>query len=349
MLKANLVTFKDEAPLTVNFNDRGLALPTQRKFKDTGQMLAPATIAVVGVMEYKAKDCGAMFNDRDPESMVRIATTEAELFAKDSIESYRACPITIGHPADDVSSDNLKELIHGQLDSTPFKDEDGEHLSANIVLNDNEAIDLVQTGTSELSSGHACELVLADEDADYDAYKTNIRANHVAIVARGRAKTARIADEAPVILTDELEAKIVTLTDEADQLKAKLDVANESIVGLKDQLATATAPEAIQKLVDARVELVTSAARFVDTDVSKLTSSEIKVLVLKDALGKDYEGKSDAYLDMRYEILLEDGTEAEDDTSITQALKDAANNSVNAQPKDEPSPRERMMNRHTSK
>lgn len=341
------VTLSDSADVAVKMRDRTLELPTQRKFKDSGQMIAPATIARVGIQEYRAGECGALFKDRDPMSIVKIMTEEAELFDEATIESYRAAPITIDHPADDVSVENSGELQKGHLEGMPFRDEDGVHLSATIVLDDAEAIDLVQDGMTQVSCGHSCDLVLCDS-GEYDAKKTNIRGNHVALVKRGRAKTATIADKATV----DNEPKTYT-QEEMDEVSVKLDVANNKIQTLQDALTVAEekaknlrfSDSDFEAKVKERVELLTTASTLTDKDLSGMSETEVKRTVLVDCLGVDLSGKTDSYIAMRYEAMLEEGVEQE--TSLTKALRDHAKVSIEDSQKVTETPRERMIKRHT--
>ena len=327
----NRVMFNDEDTIDpIRLSDMNLDLPTQRKFKDTGQMIAPATIARVGIMEYRAKECGAMFADRDPESIVKIMTTEEDLFDADSLESYRSAPITIGHPAEDVSEDNIKELMKGSLEGLPFADEDKLHLASTIVLNDSEAIDIVESGVCHLSSGHTCTLVLADEDAEYDAKKTNIKANHVAIVRKGRAKSAVIADEDKD--KDKKEEEEVKTYDQdfVDSLQAKLDASDEKVVALTQKLEDAEKDyqEKLDGQVKDRVKFLTTAAQFTDEDLSGMSNVEGMRKVLAEALDKDFTEKPDAYVEVRYQILLDEGLPEDSETGIASALRDHAGHKV---------------------
>jgi len=118
-------------------------------------------------------------------------------FSTASLESYRSAPITIGHPETDVNTENAKELIKGVLEGMPMKDESGEMLIGTLVINDADTIALVRANTNQLSSGHTASLVMCDFDTvGYHAKKTNIRANHIAIVPKGRAGVAAIEDSA---------------------------------------------------------------------------------------------------------------------------------------------------------
>ena len=343
----------------VLFQDK-LNIPTQRKFKDSGQMIAPCSIARTGVMSYLAKECGDAFKDRDPMSIVKIATLAEDLFCKDSIESYRSAPITVGHPEDDVNTENSKDLVKGMLEGLPLRD--GELLSATLVLNDADAISITKQSDSQLSSGHTARLVLCDAAATgYDAKKTHIRCNHVAIVPRGRAGAdVRIADadavaeevfvepvfdaegkevkpvEVPAavvpdavvepVAAEVVEPVAVALGDaaalaiEVAQLTVKLEDAQAEINTLK--LID------IDTLVQERLELVSNVLKLADgIVVTGKSAMELKREVVAKCRDADMTGKSDAYIEARYEVLLEDaaaGKPTPVESDMTKALRTAA-------------------------
>ena len=343
----------------VLFQDK-LNIPTQRKFKDSGQMIAPCSIARTGVMSYSAKECGDAFKDRDPMSIVKIATLAEDLFCKDSIESYRSAPITVGHPEDDVNTENSKDLVKGMLEGLPLRD--GELLSATLVLNDADAISITKQSDSQLSSGHTARLVLCDAAVTgYDAKKTHIRCNHVAIVSRGRAGAdVRIADadavaeevfvepvfdaegnevkpvEVPAavvpdavvkpVAAEVVEPVAVALGDaaalaiEVAQLTVKLEDAQAEIKTLK--LVD------IDTLVQERLELVSNVLKLADgIVVTGKSAMELKREVVAKCRDADMTGKSDAYIEARYEVLLEDaaaGKPTPVESDMTKALRTAA-------------------------
>lgn len=339
------VKFLDEA-IKVSFNDK-LQMPTKRKYKISGQMIAPCSIARTGIMEYKAKECGALFADREPDSIVKIMTTEQELFDAASLESYRSAPITIGHPEEDVSTENAKELIKGVLEGMPMRD--GDVLVGSLVLNDADAIAIVKANTSQLSSGHSCVLKLADEGKDWDAEKTEIRANHIAIVSRGRAGVAVIADEdksdETVVEEYEVEPEVPTgnTTTEAppEELNTQVSVGDE-LTTLKDEVekykamledSQAKLEEAnkklslldIDSLVEARMAFVAEALSLADVEVKGKSEIDIKRSVVNKVKGVDLKDKSDTYVEVRYQILLEDReTTTETNTEMTSLLRDVA-------------------------
>ena len=341
------VRFMDEATASIQLHDK-LQMPTKRKFKISGQMIAPCSIARVGIMEYRAKECGAIFADRDPDSIVKIMTTEQELFDAASLDSYRSAPITVGHPEEDVTTENAKELIKGVLEGTPIRD--GDLLVGTLVLNDADAISLVRTNTNQLSSGHTCVLKLADEDKEWDAEKTQIRANHIAIVTRGRAGVAEIADEAPeeiieeteVPVEAEVEAEVVeepvkeksiddptsanisvgdaALTKTIEELTARLEDAESK---LKEAVKKVT-PEALDQAVEKRMDFIKEAETLATVDTKGKTEMEIKRAIVEKVKAMSLKDKSDEYVEVRYQILLEDRDKDDTNTDMTQVLRDTA-------------------------
>lgn len=336
MTKKNLKTrILDEATTTVAIRDT-ISLPTSRVFDPRGAMVAPASIARTGIMDYLAKDLGESFKDEDPNKIIRVMTRDEDLFSEATMQSFRSAPITIGHPDDDVTTANAAELQYGFLEGMPTRLNDS--LDATIVLSHKDALDLVQSKEAEeLSAGTNVTIVrLSDAEAlelGYDAYKTDIVCNHVAIVKRGRAGSARIADEAK--LHDELTQEIATLTTLKDELEAKLDASKDKVsateVLLKDALDEVEAmklkvsDEAIKKIVDTKVEdalnFLQVAVRLTDKDISGLPILDAKKLILKDALGKDYSDKSEVFINNRFEALVEEGVNT---SGLHQALRDHA-------------------------
>ena len=364
------VVFRDSASVEgeVCFNDR-LELPTERIFKDSGQMIAPCTIARTGVMLYKAKECGSLFKDKDPNSIVRIATFPEDLFDSASLESYRSSPITLGHPEDDVNTENAKELVKGVLEGVPLADAKNERLQSTLVLNDADAIAHVKAGESDLSSGHKAVLVLNDAEipdmtfGGWDAKKTSINNNHVAIVKRGRAGSARIADEESVVEEVEVKEEVKVLDaaevqvlldaakDENENLKKDIQTLNDGLDSLKQQLADAMSEDRINALVKAKLDFVKGAIELTDGDID-ITQPEVEIKrsILEAAFSKSFKDKDDAYINVRYSILQDEGIHTPVHVSEIQKEMRKMHDASSCQ-EQKPSPvevaRARMINRHT--
>ena len=172
----NSIVLRDEDSVgEVAFSDR-ITMPTERIFKDSGQMIAPCTLARVGVMLYKAKECGDLFKDKDPNSIVRIATFAEDLFHDESLQTYRSSPITIGHPEDDVNTENAKELVKGNLEGLPMADEKKENLQGEAWVS-GEAIvcdDAVVTGNAYVyDHARICDSATVDGNAFVGGGRSN--------------------------------------------------------------------------------------------------------------------------------------------------------------------------------
>lgn len=130
--------------------------------------------------------------------IVRVYRPAEQVFRKDAMASYSGVPITIGHPKAGVNAANWKDVARGEVGEDVIRD--GEFVRVPMMLRDQRAIDEVERGTRELSAGYSAEITFTDgvspNGEQYDAYMTDIKQNHVAIVkaARGGAEL-RIGDE----------------------------------------------------------------------------------------------------------------------------------------------------------
>lgn len=298
----------------VKLADR-IEVPTQRTLTDSGQMHVPCAFARTGSQEYSAKSLG--LSDLDPKEAVTVWRDEADVFAEDSMSTFRSAPVTIGHPKDAdgkaiaVTADNSEELQVGMLEGMPARVEDT--LTGTLVLSSQKAIDALEDGTQELSAGYVCDI----EEIDGKYFQRNIRANHIAIVAKGRAGSAcRVADEEEVLVTDEAHKLVV---DELESVKADLEVQKQLVVDFKDtveksELATeklkvelADAVTAASEGVIERCQVIEDARLVADMrDLGSTSIADIKLLVVEDQMpDKDFKGKSEPYIAAMFEILVD--------------------------------------------
>lgn len=310
---------------------------TTRRLRDTGEMIAECTIARTGIMLYKAKELGEIAKHLPPEQICRVRTKPEVLFDEATIEGCRSIPVTIGHPKDDVSIKNNKELQKGFIEGRPTPD--GSFLAASLVLNDAQAIALVDSGTDQISLGHNAMLAVCnDEEADFD--KVTIVPNHAAIVVRGRAQTTRIGDS----------GEEIAIVDKAtfDIVEAERDDALVKIEALTQKLADAEAAKLSDEAINAEVEKRCTARTALLIDVAKLGDSvdgldftgksemEIKRLVVNKLHDKDFSDKGDGYIDARFDAALEDSS------SVT--LGDALNASILKQSQEDAAQKQRKPN-----
>ena len=348
MLKVNDVRLADR-----------ISVPTERKLTDAGQMHVPCKFARTGTQLYTAKQLGLA--DLDDNEVVEVHREAADVFATDSMDSFRSAPVTIGHPknaegkAIQVSAENAKDLQVGMLEGMPVQDE--ETLGGVLVLTDQAAIDALEDGTQELSAGYICDI----EDVDGKYFQRNIRANHIAIVAKGRAgSSCRISDAALDIqdgaiqaaedqkVAEEAEAKrkeaakpakkkakektvVVDLTDELAVQVKLVDEMTAEIESLKVELADAKT--AAEQDVVARCAAIENARLISDfRDLGDKTVEQIERMVVEDQMPeKDLASKSDVYVSAMFEILV-DASKGE--TPMGKLMK--AQSVVDAAPKAKP-------------
>lgn len=166
------------------------------RMREDGYLVVDARIARAGnVQRYLGSEVG-----RPDLPFADVYRPEAEVFSTDAMASFAHRPVTDDHPKEAVTKDNWKQLAVGQTDGDIKRD--GEFLRVPLMVADGASIAKVQGGKRELSAGYTCDLDWTPGKTPggqtYDAVQTNIRANHVAIVQRGRAgKDCRIGDAEP--------------------------------------------------------------------------------------------------------------------------------------------------------
>ncbi len=126
----------------VNLTDR-IEVPSERKLTDAGQMHVPCKFARTGTQLYTAGQLG--LKDKEPNEIIEVHREEADVFDSESMATFRSAPVTIGHPAEQVTAANAKELQVGSLEGMPTRDEDT--LGGVLVLTAQEAIDVLEDGT----------------------------------------------------------------------------------------------------------------------------------------------------------------------------------------------------------
>jgi hypothetical protein len=134
---------------------------------------------------------GVLTYYRDGKAIRELRPAE-EVFSPESLSTLRDAPVTDDHPWNEpgqkVTPANARALRRGHVSGEPRRDSD--KIAAELVIDDAELIERIDTGLREVSCGYNCD---TDETPgvyrgeSYDRIQRNIRYNHVAIVRRGRA------------------------------------------------------------------------------------------------------------------------------------------------------------------
>jgi hypothetical protein len=312
---------------------------TKRIMTDEGFLLVPAKIAKVGIQEYAREELeDELPSELDVGSVVRLLRPESEVFAEDSLATFRNRPVTNGHPPEFVNSRNYSKYQIGFSRDTIGRD--GDKVTAELVVQDANSIEEIQAGKNQISVGYETDIKwnpgFDSNFGEYDGIQTNIRGNHIAILSNGRAGsgvrlddqnkeikkmtvkrtlngiTFELSDQGAEVFDaqskkiEELDAKIAELKDgESSELKdarAEIEKLRGELDATKAQILT---DEAIDERVKARTALVDRAKKLdPEVEVDGKSDLEIKTAIVnKVADGIETEGKSEEYISAVFDTL----------------------------------------------
>ena len=144
-------------------------------YTNEGFLIDHPIVTTVGIFEYMNPDGSIRRELRLPE----------EVFAPESLESYKGKPIIVTHRAGRVTTDNVEKETIGTMLTAAVKD--GENVRVEIVIHNTDAL---KTGLRELSLGYDLDLDETPGEWNghpYDAIQRDIKINHLALVSAARA------------------------------------------------------------------------------------------------------------------------------------------------------------------
>ena len=144
-------------------------------FTPEGYLIDHPILTSVGIFEYRRPDGSIRRELRLPE----------EVFAPESLASYKGKPVILTHEAGMIDSDNVQQEQIGTILSEGTQD--GDNVRAQIIIHDARKLDY---GLRELSLGYSLDLEEVPgewQGHPYDAIQRNIRVNHLALVEKARA------------------------------------------------------------------------------------------------------------------------------------------------------------------
>lgn len=151
-------------------------------------------LARIGSMDYLGSELGSEY---EPNKTYPVFVTEDELFNDSTISSCEGADVTYIHPdALEITLSDWKQLTCGHVQNIY---RDGDYLKGTIFVKDANAIASIEKdGIKEVSLGYDSVII----EKDGKLIKTNIRANHLAIVPEGRCGSAcKIGDSKKVKTT----------------------------------------------------------------------------------------------------------------------------------------------------
>lgn len=229
-----------------------LPCAAMRRTQD-GYLVATPRVARTGIQFYSGReiDPDNLHGLRDKENIAVYRPPE-EVFSPAALASYAHRPVTNNHPPEMVDSQNWKQYVIGQTGDEITRD--GETVRVPLVLMDEAAISDVLAGKRELSMGYSAELVFADgttpEGETFKAKQTNLRMNHLAVVAAARGGSSLTLGDEKTSLKHERKRlmKKVKLTDgllvevseeDAVKLKAAIELMQKQILEAEARAETA--------------------------------------------------------------------------------------------------------------
>lgn len=255
---------------------------SERKRTPEGFLLAPAVLTLVGTAEYDAADAGV----GKAGERVRVERTRDTLRDAETLASLAAAPIVLDHPAGGVNAENWRRHAVGQVVGTPYFEDD--RVRAKLLITDAAAIKLVDNGVDELSVSYEVGLTPHLSGPNVPTYRSSgpLRAEHIAVVDRGRARAGRDAKIADALTGSSRRVTVpgddVTGTDggddvTADQLNAALDAKLPAL--LRDALPSVLKQGDDKVDVGALVSKLTDAVKTAVVEpvaavVKKLTDAE---------------------------------------------------------------------------
>ena len=341
--------------MNITLFDRASYEITKREYTPEGFLRVPGRVARTGIQDYLASELSLK---GDQNRIVKVYRPADEVFKSESLDSYNTVDVTNDHPPKLIDSKTFKAVTVGSVVSGGLQD--GDFVTADLLIKDEETIKLIESGKAQLSAGYTAEYVdekgVTEDGQDYEFIQRDIRINHVAVVNSARAGAmARIFDKSnevklmkvtldngrAVEVEDSVAAQVedsinrlteaattandacAKLQDKADGLEAKKDALEEE----NEELKKKSSDEAIAAHV-ADVALAMDGARKLagaDFECDSINANDIKraaLTVHKES--KDYSKESDAYISAAFDMEMEKKT---DDEEEEEEKKKAASDS----------------------
>ena len=168
----------------MNFNDRFLFEPQRLQRTPEGYLTAYIRVSCAGVFRYLGED---------GKTVERVLRPESEVGDPASVMSLNSKPVTLRHPKEKVTAENIKKYSVGFTGTDAYFD--GIDLWVTITITDPKAIEAVENKEVQaVSCGYDIAVYETNEDplnnwrgTEYTKVQRGITYNHVALVYAGRA------------------------------------------------------------------------------------------------------------------------------------------------------------------
>lgn len=248
------------------------AAPSKRIYDHNGWYeVRDNPISKVGVFPYSGRSIGG---DADPNKIYMVYRPEEQLADPDCISSFRLLPwidehIMLGSEEVGLTPAERKG-VQGTTGEQIYFQNDG--LYGNLKIFSDGMSNVIDAGKRELSLGYRCKYIHAPgiwNGQHYDYIQTEIRGNHVALVAEGR-----MGPEVAVLDHMKFTFDAKELVTMAEETKVDADKDTKKVMTMED--------------VTAALEALMPMKEMLDTLVAKSAASE------QAAMDADAEAKAKA-------------------------------------------------------
>lgn len=168
----------------MNFKDNVLFEPQKLQRTPEGYLTAYIRVSCAGVFRYLGKD---------GKTIERVLRPETEVGAAESVASLKSKPLTLKHPNEQVTTENIKKYSVGFTGTDAYFD--GIDLWITITVTDPKAIEAIDNKeVRAVSCGYDVDVLEENDNplnnwrgTEYTKVQHGIRYNHVALVYAGRA------------------------------------------------------------------------------------------------------------------------------------------------------------------
>jgi uncharacterized protein len=174
-------------------------MPTSREVDSNGFLLVKGCpISSFGIFDYGAGQLGL---GGDPMRIVKVFRPESAVTDAAAIESFKNVPLINDHEMlsgfqkDESATAPEDYGVSGVLTSNVYYEAPWMRGDLKVFARDMQ--EDLKSGKKDLSLGYSCDFELKPGVFDgqaYEAVQTNLRGNHIALVAEGRVPGARVLD-----------------------------------------------------------------------------------------------------------------------------------------------------------
>lgn len=262
-------------------------------------------IARTGEMEYLESE---LKPDGSSSKMVTVCRSPDEVFSDEALSSFEGKPVTDEHPPELLAPETCIRYARGHAQNIRKGEGEWEgHVIADLHIQDEELIQAVQNGKREISCGYDCSYT-ENEDGTYSQHE--IRGNHVAVVARGRA------GKHVAILDSSKKAEAVVPLERNETMKK-----NNLFFKLFARAAKDASPEELETLAADAAAVMDEGVPGQEPPAPPVAKEEPPKEEAKDSTGLD--GKMDMLLDMMAKLAGGGGaSQSENDSPLDSLVKE---------------------------